>query len=506
MDCIGVHNNRALLNLAVVVNVPVVHADGLDASGTNLDKNPAVVDLEVARPDQLIALGDIGESAGVHVGGIGVHSDGALSHLLVVDDIPVVQANGLGARRTNLDHHMASNLHVTSPNDLISLGDVGQSGGVHVVGVSGHSDGLASHIAAFLRDVVGDSNIFGVSGLGADLLNVDNQMAAFLSEEITGHGHLVPFGYILLQHGVVLHTSGNSVVAAGNHLIPVLELDVHGHIGADLLNVDNQMAAFLSEEITGHGHLVPFGYILLQHGVVLHTSGNSVVAAGNHLIPVLELDVHGHIGADLLNVDNQMAAFLSEEITGHGHLVPFGYILLQHGVVLHTSGNSVVAAGNHLIPVLELDVHGHIGADLLNVDNQMAAFLSEEITGHGHLVPFGYILLQHGVVLHTSGNSVVAAGNHLIPVFELDVHDHIRGSLRLPQLNQSAVANVHITQSGQLIALGNVGQSRRVQIVGAVFRHSSAVTDNALGLLVPIINCNRLTVSFCYGGGKSRHR
>ena len=210
-----------------------------------------------------------------------------------------------------------------------------------------------------------------------------------------------------------------------------------------------------------------------------------------------------------------MAAFLSEEITGHGHLVPFGYILLQHGVVLRTSGNSVVTAGNHLIPVLELDVHGHFSADLLNIDDQLAAGLSHEVAGHSHLVSSRHILLQHGVVLHTGGNEVITTSNHLIPVLELDVHGHIgadllnaynRGSLRLPQLNQSAVANVHITQSGQLIALGNVGQSRRVQIVGAVFRHSSAVTDNALGLLVPIINCNRLTVSFCYGGGKSRHR
>ena len=202
-----------------------------------------------------------------------------------------------------------------------------------------------------------------------------------------------------------------------------------------------------------------------------------------------------------------MAAFLSEEITGHGHLVPFGYILLQHGVVLHTSGNEVITTSNHFIPILELDVHGHVGADLLDGDIPAAALFHEEVASLGHLIPFGHILLQNAQILNALGQEVVPARDELaVNGHETDVHDHIRGSLRLPQLNQSTVANVHITQSGQLVALRNVGQSRRVQIVGAIFHHNSTMTDNALGLLVPIVNGNCPSILLCFRCSERRSR
>ena len=113
----------------------------------------------------------------------------------------------------------------------------------------------------------------------------------------------------------------------------------------------------LSHEVARDCHLIAFGDILLQNTIVLDACGNSVITAGNNLVAILELNVHGD---DLLNVDNQLAAFLCHEIAGSGHLVAFGDILLQNTIVLDLDvcGNGVVATGDNFVTILELDVHG----------------------------------------------------------------------------------------------------------------------------------------------------
>ena len=164
MDRIGIHNNRALLNLAVVVNVPVVHADGLDASGTDLDKDPAIVDGEVANPDQLIALGNIGELAGVDIVGVGGDSNFAFAGLFVVHDVPVVNADFLGVRGLSggpdLDEDPAvMDIHITQVDDFIPLGHIGQLGGVDLVGIGRDSNLALAGLDIVLNVPIVDADI-----------------------------------------------------------------------------------------------------------------------------------------------------------------------------------------------------------------------------------------------------------------------------------------------------------------------------------------------------------
>ena len=93
MGSVSIHHNGALLDLAVVVNIPVVHADGLDVSGTDLDIDPAVVDVHIAQVDDFIALRHIGQLGGVDLGGVGRDSNLALAGLDIVLNVPIVDAD-----------------------------------------------------------------------------------------------------------------------------------------------------------------------------------------------------------------------------------------------------------------------------------------------------------------------------------------------------------------------------------------------------------------------------
>ena len=265
----------------------------------------------------------------------------------------------------------------------------------------------------------------------------------------------------MLQNLKILDALGQEVVAASDELaVNGHKADVHDNVGADLLDVDNQLAAVLGHEITGHSHLVPFGHILLQHGVVLNAGRHEVVAAGNDFIAALELDVHDNVGADLLDVDNQLAAVLGHEITGHSHLVPFGHILLQHGVVLNAGRHEVVAAGNKgTISGLEGNVHDDVGIghNLLNADLQLTVLLSHEVAGHGHPIASRHILLQHGVILHSGRHKVIAAGNDFITALKLDVHNNcFRGNL-LDVDKQRCVSPCHkVAGRGHLVSFGHI--------------------------------------------------
>ena len=191
MDRIGIHNNRALLNLAVVVNVPVVHADGLDASGTDLDKNPVVVDGEVANPDQLIALGNIGELAGVDIVGVGGDSNFAFAGLFVVHDVPVVNADFLGGGLlNNLQANVDIAVHdgqVADLDELIAFRD-GDLAGVDMDGVGGEGDGLLLHLLVVGLVVEIESDLLG----GGDGLQTNVDIAV-IDGQVTSHGELIAF-------------------------------------------------------------------------------------------------------------------------------------------------------------------------------------------------------------------------------------------------------------------------------------------------------------------------
>src|SRR5699024_10261526 len=139
VDVSGISSNGegALGYLHVVYDVPVVEANGLGlgVGRPNFDPNPAVHDGQVAGPNQLVALGDVGEGAGVDVSGVSSNGEGALGYLHVVHDVPVVEANGLGlgVGRPNFDPDPA--IHdgqVAAPIQLVALGDVGEGAGVDV--------------------------------------------------------------------------------------------------------------------------------------------------------------------------------------------------------------------------------------------------------------------------------------------------------------------------------------------------------------------------------------
>ena len=98
MDGVGGEGDGLLLHLLVVGLIVEVEGDLL---GGGLLNNPqanvdiAVVDGQVAGPDELIAVRD-SDLAGVDMGGVGGEGDGLLLHLLVVGLIVEVEGDLLG--------------------------------------------------------------------------------------------------------------------------------------------------------------------------------------------------------------------------------------------------------------------------------------------------------------------------------------------------------------------------------------------------------------------------
>ena len=122
----------------LLTTVPVVHTHGLGSgSGTDLNVDPTIVDGDITGGDELIAFGDVGQSAGVDVVGIGGYSNLAFAGLLVVLNIPVVDADLLSGR-FHLDPDPTTiDGDITGGDEFIAFGDIGQSAGVDVVGIGG---------------------------------------------------------------------------------------------------------------------------------------------------------------------------------------------------------------------------------------------------------------------------------------------------------------------------------------------------------------------------------
>src|SRR5699024_12050333 len=82
------YGDLTLASLLVVHDVPVVHTHGLGGgNGTDLNIDPAVVDGEIAHIDQLVTLGNVGQSTGVHDLSVAGYGALVLSSLLLLPDV-----------------------------------------------------------------------------------------------------------------------------------------------------------------------------------------------------------------------------------------------------------------------------------------------------------------------------------------------------------------------------------------------------------------------------------
>ena len=105
------------------------------AVGPNFHPNPAINDGQIAFPNELIAVRDVGEVVGVDRGGIGRNGQFAFTSLFFIYDIPVVQSYGdiiFGlVCWSNFHPNPAINDgEVAFPNELITVRDVGEVVGV----------------------------------------------------------------------------------------------------------------------------------------------------------------------------------------------------------------------------------------------------------------------------------------------------------------------------------------------------------------------------------------
>src|SRR5699024_556386 len=128
----------------------------------NFDPDPAIHDGQVAGPDQLVALGDVGEGAGVDVGGVSSNGEGALGYLHVVYDVPVVEAN-LSCGRFLRDYDL--NLAIGDGDgigihNLVPGGDVAQRGGINRSGVGIDGNGALADDLALLGAIIVDGDVF----------------------------------------------------------------------------------------------------------------------------------------------------------------------------------------------------------------------------------------------------------------------------------------------------------------------------------------------------------
>src|SRR5699024_11860651 len=102
--------------------------------------DPHVIAGEIAHFDQLVTLVIVGQSTGVHVRSVGGYGDLTLASLLVVHDVPVVHTHGLGGGNgtdLNIDPAVVDG-EIAHIDQLVTLGNVGQSTGVHDLSVAGY--------------------------------------------------------------------------------------------------------------------------------------------------------------------------------------------------------------------------------------------------------------------------------------------------------------------------------------------------------------------------------
>ena len=124
-----------------------------------------------------------------------------------------------------------------------------------------------------------------------------------------------------------------------------------------------------------------------------------------------------------------MCTFFCKEVSAYGHLVSFRYVLFQNRIVVNAFRQEIITTCDHFISIFKLDIHDHLCFDFFYVNFQLTILFCIEVTTDSHLIAFRYILLQYGVVLYAFRYKIISAGYYFIPVFKLDVHDHIFFSL-----------------------------------------------------------------------------
>ena len=138
---IGRDSNLALAGLDIILNVPIVDANFLGVGslcgGTDLDKDPAVVDVHITQVDDFIALRHIGQRGGVDLVGIGGNSNLAFAGLDVVLNVPVVDADFLsGGNGLHLNPDPAAvDSNRAGRDQLVAFGNVLKIRNVDRIGV-----------------------------------------------------------------------------------------------------------------------------------------------------------------------------------------------------------------------------------------------------------------------------------------------------------------------------------------------------------------------------------
>ena len=258
-------------------------------------------------------------------------------------------------------------------------------------------------------------------------------MTAFLGHKVAAYCHPVTFRYILLKYGIVLDSFRYEIVSSGYNFVSILELDVHDNCLniIILFNMDILAATFCHHEVPAYHHVIAFRYILVKDGIILDSFRQEIISSGDkRIVSIYKPNIHndrGRFFTNLLYAYIQMTAFFGHEISTYRHPVACRYILFKYGIVLNSFRYSVVSSSYDFVSVLELDVHNNrrrFFTNLLYAYFQMTVFFGHEISTYCHPVTFRYILLKHGIVLHSFWYSVVSSSYDFVSVLELDVHGY----------------------------------------------------------------------------------
>ena len=202
-----------------------------------------------------------------------------------------------------------------------------------------------------------------------------------------------------------------------------------------------------------------------------------------------------------------MCAVFCKEISADGHLIAFRYVLFQNRIIVNAFRQEIITTCDHFISIFKLDIHDHLCFDFFYVNFQLTILFRIEVPTDGHLIAFWYILLQYGVVLYTFRYKIISAGYYFIPVFKLDIHDHIFFSLVQINFQLSSVFCHKITADGHyitfryiLLQYGIVLYAFRYKIVASGYCNITIfegnVHDNCLFIFFNVYN--HVCAIFCH--------
>ena len=151
-----------------------------------------------------------------------------------------------------------------------------------------------------------------------------------------------------------------------------------------------------------------------------------------------------------------MCAFFCKEVSADSHLIALWYILLQHRVVLYTFWHKIISSSYHFISIFEGNVHDNVFLDLFYIYIQVCAFFCKEISADSHLVSFRYILFQNRIIINAFRQEIIAACDHFISIFKLDIHDHLCFDFFYANFQFAILFCIEVTAYSHLIAFRHI--------------------------------------------------